>query len=138
MAGSIHRKPETLHGENKNDIKDSSATMLLEDIDRKEKHIRAIISRYLGDAGEYILDTYYRFAPDQVKELEALSAWCLKEDADIAEVVEMVPKIDAFLYAYYRRAAEMAPGKPLREMFQNLVRMRWQKRDAARPEMPCK
>jgi hypothetical protein len=121
MAESVHRKLKAVYGEKRVDIEDSRAAMLMDAIEQKEKHLKATVGRYLKDAGEHILDTYYQFAPDQIKDLDILEAWHPEEDASVDEVLAMVLKLDALMHAYYRRAAEMASEEPVREMFENLA-----------------
>ncbi len=102
-------------------VSEPGAGMLLDYIRHQEKKLMHMVSRYLRRAPDDILDTYFQFTPAEMGRIDEFSAWRPASGNGIEAIMESALEFDAFMRNYYRRAAEMASGEAIRDMFQNLA-----------------
>jgi rubrerythrin len=53
--------------------------------------------------------------------LNDYTGWQPNSDASATEVLAAALRIDAFMQAFYQRAAQMAPSESIRDLFENLA-----------------
>jgi hypothetical protein len=121
LAESLHYKLKRYYDRQKSSIVDGDAKLLLNYIRQNEKRFTEMISRYRRHAPAEVLDTFYQFTPDELKLIDEAATWQPDEAAHASQVLADALEVDDRMHAFYRRASEMAPYQPIRDMFASLA-----------------
>ena len=102
-------------------VAEPEADMFIAYIRRKEKQFISMVSRYIRQAPDDILETYFQFAPRELQDIDALSTWRPAHGEKLETILAEALKIDSQMQSFYRRAAELAASESVRDMFTNLA-----------------
>jgi hypothetical protein len=94
--------------------------LVLDYLQVQEQSLAKSLERFRSEAPRELLDTWFQYSPvDEVP--EAFSDIALPADMDIADVVQVAARFNAWLVENYRQLAEESDIPELRQLFESLI-----------------
>lgn len=98
------------------------AQLMLDYLNRHQKHLAELMEQYEDDAASGLLNTWLQYAPDSHP--EALVAKVRNVDLnDVNSVIVVALAADDYLISLYREVADHADSDEVKELFKNLIRL---------------
>ncbi len=118
-ARAFHRELSAFYRRMEDRADRERVKLLLDYLSGHERKMEERLAQFEETAARRILDTWYKYAPgDEIR--EALKLVRVEEGMTAPEIICMALRLDENLLRLYRRAAELAPAEPVRQLFQGL------------------
>lgn len=129
LARTVYRKLTIFYGQQASAFGDKRISMLMDYMQRHEKHMQVVLTECLAETSEAVLDTYHQFEPEEIDALLDVDQWRVDPDTSLNDVLALVRRFDDIMRDFYARAAQMAQTEKVARVFQNLKSLEEEKRN---------
>lgn len=124
-ARSFHHQVAELYQRLEDRVEKERVQMLLDYLQRHEKHLEQSLADYEDEASKWILDAWFQYTLEEDPS-DLLSSVEIREDMSVDDVVRLALRLDDYLIDLYRNMAERADLPEVREVFANLLELEQQ------------
>jgi len=123
----LHQQISQLYSEMGQQQPQEKVKMLLDYLQRHEKHLEDALCQFEKDKSQKVLDSWFQYAPDQDL-TEVLASIEIKENMSTDEVIGMALKLDDYFIELYENMVESSRSSDAKSVFQNLLDMEKQEK----------
>lgn len=124
-ARSFHHQVAELYHSLENTAEQKRVKMLLDYLQRHERHLEQSLSDYEGEASKQILDTWFQYTLEG-DPADLLSEVKVKKDMTVDDVVRLALRLDDYLIDLYRSMVAHSDIPEVKEVFANLLELEQQ------------
>jgi len=123
----LHQQISQMYSEMSQQQTQERVKMLLDYLQRHEKHLEEVLCQFEKDKSQKVLDSWFQYAPDQDLS-EVLAEINVKENMTTDEIIAMALKLDDYFIELYESMVESSHSSDARSVFQNLLDMEKQEK----------
>ena len=123
----LHQQISQLYSEMGQQQPQEKVKMLLDYLQRHEKHLEDALCQFEKDKSQKVLDSWFQYVPDQDL-TEVLASIEIKENMNTDEVISMALKLDDYFIELYENMVESSRSSDAKSVFQNLLDMEKQEK----------
>lgn len=124
-ARSFHHQVAELYHALEDTAEQGRVKMLLDYLQRHEKHLEQSLADYEGEASKRILDTWFQYALEE-DPADFLSEVEVKKNMSVEDVVRLALRLDDYLIDLYRHMVAHSDIPEVKEVFANLLELEQQ------------
>ena len=122
QARKFHHKLSEFYEDLKDTTDKERTRALLDYLSRHEQYLEDCLEEFQQDVSRNVLDSYFQYGSD-ASNLSGISAFEIKDEMSVEDVVAAAMHFDACLIKFYREIAQKARTEKVREVFENLLVM---------------
>ncbi|MGF1612384.1 MAG: hypothetical protein ACFCVA_00340 [Gammaproteobacteria bacterium] len=126
-ARSFHHQVADLYQRLEDRTEKERVKLLLDYLQRHEKHLEESLSQYEEGASKRVLDTWFQYSLEQDPS-DILADIELKKDMSVDDVVRLALRLDDYLIDLCKSMADRADIPELKELFTNLCELEQQEK----------
>lgn len=123
----LHQQISQLYADMSQQHTQERVKMLLDYLQRHEKHLEEVLCQFEQDKSQKVLDSWFQYAPDQDL-TDVLSKIAISDHMSTDEVIAMALKLDDYFIELYGSMVESSHSSDAQSVFQNLLDMEKQEK----------